>query len=72
MYEGTIFVGGSIASRGADAEIDETTDEDRARLAAELEPFGIDAAGFDFTKIRSGRKLWNFSTKEPELWKSAL
>jgi glutamate synthase domain-containing protein 3 len=72
MYEGTIFVGGDIASRGADAEIEDTTDEDRAELDAALGPFGIDAGAFDFTKIRSGRKLWNFSTKEPELWKSAL
>lgn len=72
MYEGTIFVGGEISSRGADAEVEPLTDEDRADLDAALTPFGIDAGGFDFTKIRSGRKLWNFSTKEPELWKSAL
>jgi glutamate synthase domain-containing protein 3 len=72
MYEGTIFVGGDIASRGADAEIEDITDQDRAELEAALGPFGIEASGFDFTKIRSGRKLWNFSTKEPELWKSAL
>jgi len=72
MYEGTIFVGGSIASRGADAEIEETTHEDRARLKATLEELGIDAGGREFTKIRSGRKLWNFSTREPELWKTAL
>ncbi|MFN8233871.1 MAG: glutamate synthase [Actinomycetota bacterium] len=72
MYEGTIFVGGSIASRGADAEIEATTDEDRLLLATALTPFGIDAGGFDFKKVRSGRKLWNFSTKEPELWQSAL
>ena len=72
MYEGTIFVGGVIASRGADAEIEETTDEDRDRLTTELAAFDVQAGRFDFTKIRSGRKLWNFSTKEPELWKSAL
>ena len=72
MYEGTIFVGGSIASRGADAEIEETTDEDRAMLRELIAPFDLDADRFDFTKVRSGRKLWNFSTKEPELWKTAL
>jgi glutamate synthase domain-containing protein 3 len=72
MYEGTIFVGGSVASRGADAEIDELTDDDRAELKELLSPLGIDAGSFDFTKIRSGRKLWNFSTKEPELWRTAL
>jgi hypothetical protein len=41
-------------------------------LKETLGGFGIEAGDLDFTKIRSGRKLWNFSTKEPELWKSAL
>ena len=72
MYEGSIYVGGEIASRGADAEIQETTDEDRAALRALLAPYDIDADSFAFTTIRSGRRLWNFSTKEPELWKSAI
>lgn len=72
MYEGTIYVGGSVASRGADADLQEMTDEDVASLTDTLDPFGIDARSFDFTKIRSGRRLWNFSTKEPELWTSAL
>ncbi len=72
MYEGTIYVGGSVASRGADAEVEEMTDDDMSLLTTTTRPFGIDAAAFDFTKIRSGRKLWNFSTKEPELWTSAF
>jgi methylamine---glutamate N-methyltransferase subunit B len=72
MYEGTIYVGGSVASRGADAEVEEMTETDLSLLTDTLTPFDIDAASFDFTKIRSGRKLWNFSTKEPELWTSAL
>ena len=72
MYEGTIYVGGSVASRGADAEVEDMVDDDVVFLAKTLDPFGIEAGGFDFTKIRSGRKLWNFSTKEPELWTSAL
>ena len=72
MYEGTIFVGGEIASRGADAEVEELTDEDRTLLKTSLAEFGIDSGQIDFTKVRSDRKLWNFSTKEPELWKSAL
>lgn len=72
MYEGTIYVGGKIASPGADAEEQGMADEDRAFLSETLSQLGIDASAFDFTKIRSGRKLWNFSTKEPELWKDAL
>src|SRR3990172_9136115 len=72
MQRGTIVVCGSVASRGADAVIEEVTDEDRAMLKELLGPLDIDADAFDFTKILSGPKLWNFSTKEPELWKSAL
>jgi methylamine---glutamate N-methyltransferase subunit B len=72
MYEGTIYVGGRIASRGADAEITELSDDDRSVLDATLAGVGLDASDRPFTKVRSGRRLWNFSTKEPELWTSAL
>jgi glutamate synthase domain-containing protein 3 len=72
MYEGTIYVGGTIASRGADAEVEEMTSDDHDAVKSALAEFGIDAGGIDFTKVRSGRRLWNFSTKEPELWTAAL
>jgi glutamate synthase domain-containing protein 3 len=72
MYEGRIFVGGSVSSLGADAEVREVTDEDRAQLRDTLSPYGIDAGAFDFTKIESGRRLWNFDKKEAEIWKDAL
>jgi glutamate synthase domain-containing protein 3 len=72
MYEGTIFVGGDIASLGADAVTAELADEDAGFLRAELAPHGIDTAEFEFTKIVAGRKLWNFSKKEFEVWKVAL
>ena len=72
MYEGTIYVGGAVEAFGADAVEKEVTDQDREMLFGALGPFGIDAAAFDFTKVESGRRLWNFSTKEPELWRTAL
>lgn len=72
MYEGTIFVGGTIESLGADAEVTEVTEDDRALVRATLADVGLAADGIDFTKVRSGRRLWNFSTKEPELWTAAL
>ncbi len=72
MYEGTIYVGGKVAAYGADAEEKEMTEEDRVFLKDTLSQFGIDAGAYDFTKVESGRRLWNFSTKEPELWKTAL
>ncbi len=72
MYEGTIYVGGAVSAFGADAEERELSEEDRAMLRQTLGEFDIEADAFDFTKVVSGRRLWNFSTKEPELWTSAL
>ncbi len=72
MYEGTIYVGGTIASLGNDAVEAELTDEDRVFLHETLAPRDIEADALDFTKIVAGRKLWNFSKKEFEVWKVAL
>jgi hypothetical protein len=67
MYEGTIFVGGSIDSLGSDAVEGEVTDDDRALLSSlRAEPTRA------WTKLVAGRKLWNFSKKEFEVWKVAL
>jgi methylamine---glutamate N-methyltransferase subunit B len=72
MYEGAIYVGGAIESLGADAVLAEMDDTDRRMLTDLLAEHRIDASKYDFKKITSGRKLWNFSSKEPELWKDAL
>ena len=72
MYEGTIYVGGRVAAYGADAVEKPVTDDDREFLRQSLREFGIDADRISFKKIESGRRLWNFSKKEPELWRSAL
>lgn len=67
MYEGTIFVGGTIASLGSDAIEAEVTDGDLLELSA----LGVEPSR-SWTKIVAGRKLWNFSKKEFEVWKAAL
>jgi glutamate synthase domain-containing protein 3 len=72
MYDGTIYVGGQVAAYGADAVEKSPTDQDRGFLRTALKEFGIDADRLDFKKVESGRRLWNFSKKEPELWRSAL
>jgi methylamine---glutamate N-methyltransferase subunit B len=72
MYEGTIYVGGRVASYGADAVEKPLTDEDRVFLRDTLAEFEINADRIPFKKVVSGRRLWNFSKKEPELWRSAL
>jgi glutamate synthase domain-containing protein 3 len=72
MYEGTIYVAGTVAAYGADAVEKAVTDEDRALLRAALREFDINADSLKFKKVESGRRLWNFSKKEPEIWKDAL
>ena len=67
MYEGTIFVGGTIASLGSDAVEAELTDEDRTLLT----DLGIEPK-VEWKKLVAGKKLWNFSKKEFEVWKVAL
>jgi glutamate synthase domain-containing protein 3 len=71
MYEGTVFVAGSIHSLGADCIEAELETADRELLAAELSPHGIDAGG-DWKKLVAGRKLWNFSRHEYDAWRGAL
>jgi methylamine---glutamate N-methyltransferase subunit B len=72
MYEGTIFVGGRVAAYGADAVEREMLPGDRTLLSTALKEFDIDASRYDFKKIEAGRKLWNFSKHEPEMWRNAL
>jgi methylamine---glutamate N-methyltransferase subunit B len=72
MYEGRIFVAGRVASLGADAVEAELDVDDAQFIRSELEPHGIDLDPTAFRKIVAGRRLWNFSKKEFEVWKVAL
>jgi methylamine---glutamate N-methyltransferase subunit B len=72
MYEGVIYIAGGIQSLGADAVEAPLTDEDRATLGSALSQFDLSKSPDGFRKIESGRQLWTFSTKEPELWRGAL
>ena len=61
LYEAVIYVGGKIASLGADARVEELTGDD-VRQVGEL----ATAAGFshlspeDVTKVTSARSLYRF------------
>ncbi|MDQ1517136.1 MAG: methylamine---glutamate N-methyltransferase subunit [Actinomycetota bacterium] len=72
MYEGTIYIAGEIESLGADAVEKDLNDDDVAALCAALTPWDTGLEPKQFRKIESGRKLWNFSAHEPEMWKVAL
>ena len=72
MYEGVIYIAGDIESLGADAVEAALTDDDRAMLKQVVDEFGMSQTADDFRRIESGRQLWTFSTKDPELWRAAL
>jgi glutamate synthase domain-containing protein 3 len=72
MYAGTIYIAGPVEALGADAVERALDEEDRKMLAETLSPFGIESERFPFRRVESGKRLWNFSTKEPELWRHAL
>ncbi len=67
MYDGTIFVGGSIQSLGVDAVEAELTDQDKAWLKRKLSQYEMmPEKGVDhFTKIVAGKALWNYDNLEP-------
>lgn len=71
MYEGRIFVGGEIQELGNDAVAEEPDEEDWDFLTRNLEPRGLPVPS-SFKKVVSGRRLWNFSRKERDLWKEVL
>ena len=72
LYEGRIYVRGRIEALGSDAVQADMTEADIALLAGALSDAKMEAAPADFKKIVSGKKLYNFDTKEKEIWKNAL
>jgi methylamine---glutamate N-methyltransferase subunit B len=78
MYETLCFVGGRIAELGTDAVTDKPNPQDAEfidAILAQYLPAEIrkgKPAGRDFTKVVSGRKLWNFDKREWKLWQEAL
>ncbi len=67
MYDGTIFVGGEIRSLGVDAVPVELTELDQAWLKRKLTLYGLmpEQGVGHFTKIVSGKQLWNYDNLEP-------
>jgi methylamine---glutamate N-methyltransferase subunit B len=62
LYEAVIYVGGSIASLGADAVVEEMTDEDVLTVKRLVEQTGFDhVEPNSVTKVASARQLYHFS-----------
>jgi glutamate synthase domain-containing protein 3 len=67
MYDGTIFVGGKIASLGVDAVVGEMTDLEAGWIERKLALYGMKApnAATKLQKIVAGKQLWNYDNLEP-------
>ena len=67
MYDGTIYVGGKIASLGVDCVEGEMTDLDAKWLSAKLALYGLEAPNGvnNLKKFVSGKQLWNYDNLEP-------
>lgn len=64
LYEAVIYVGGRIASLGADAVIEEMTDEDVLVVKRLVEESGFDHIDPQaVTRVASARQLYHFSTQ---------
>jgi glutamate synthase domain-containing protein 3 len=71
MYEGIVYVGGAIASLGNDTVVEPAPEAEQAMLEAAFAEFDLPRPR-RFTKVVSGRKLWNFEKHELETWRAAL
>lgn len=74
MYDGIIYVGGTIRDLGVDAVPGEMTDLDCEWLDRKLKMYGLSAPRGvkNMTKIVSGKQLWNYDNLEPVEKKIAL
>lgn len=71
IYEGTIYIGGEIASLGADATLEPLTEADWQKLSQELTPLEINARDYDFKKVICAKQLYHFKAKDWSKWKDA-
>jgi glutamate synthase domain-containing protein 3 len=67
MYDGTIYVGGKIASLGVDAIPADKTAREIAWLERKLDLYGLKAPHGvkHLQKIAAGKQLWNYDNLEP-------
>ena len=67
MYDGTIYVGGTIASLGVDAVPAELAPHEIEWLTRKLDLYGLEAPKgvANLQKIAAGKQLWNYDNLEP-------
>jgi glutamate synthase domain-containing protein 3 len=67
MYDGTIYIGGKIASLGVDAVPGEMTDLEADWIERKLSLYRMKAPNGvkNLQKIVAGKQLWNYDNLEP-------
>jgi glutamate synthase domain-containing protein 3 len=61
LYEAVIYVGGAVRSLGADARVDDLSDEDVLRLKQLVTVAGLDNVDVEnVTRVSSAKQLYNF------------
>ena len=68
IYDGVIYVGGTVDSLGADAQLEPMSDGDW-QVLEQLQPLGINPHDFDFKKIVCAKQLYHFKAKDWAKWK---
>jgi methylamine---glutamate N-methyltransferase subunit B len=71
MYDGTIYVGGSVASLGIDCVEGEWTDADTELIERKFRIYGLGAPP-ELRKFVCGKKLYNYDNLEPSERKLVL
>jgi len=71
MYDGTIYVGGKVASLGIDCVPGEWTDADTEFVMRKFGIYGLGAAP-ELQKFVCGKKLYNYDSLEPSERKLVL
>jgi methylamine---glutamate N-methyltransferase subunit B len=71
LYDGAIYVGGDIASLGADAQLSPMTEADWALLDQQLSPYGLAAQDYAFKKVVCAKQLYHFKAKDFSKFKDA-
>jgi methylamine---glutamate N-methyltransferase subunit B len=71
MYDGTLYVGGKVASLGIDCVEDEWTDADTELIERKFRIYGLGEAP-ELKKFVCGKKLYNYDSLEPSERKLVL
>jgi glutamate synthase domain-containing protein 3 len=68
LWEGEIWVAGTIRELGVDARVEEPPAEDVAEVQELLSSLGIDDGGAAWKRIVSAQALWHFKSRDAKQW----